>query len=213
MMSSAVRRLRGYVLASSAIILISPANAQSNSQELLPPVRVEAPQQKRTTTATMVVPVSRRSGLIKTSLGALSLMLILLTGDVARAADAEVDIARLLRGMFDKPGAALEVAPVVVAGDFAIAGWTQGEMGGRALLRRKDEAWVITLCAGDGIKSHEALRQAGVPEQEATSLAHDLAVAESKIDGQRVAMFSRFEGMVTMDGAAAPTRGDAHRTK
>lgn len=158
----------------------------------------------------MVVPVRRRSGLIKKSLGALSLMLILLTGNVARAADVEADIARLLHGMFDKPGAALEVAPVVVAGDFAIAGWTQGEMGGRALLRRKGAAWVITLCAGDGIKSREALRQAGVPEQEATSLARDLAAAESKIDAQRVAMFSRFEGLVTMDGAAAPTRGDEH---
>ena len=158
----------------------------------------------------MLAPVRRCSGLIKTSLGALSLMLILLTGNVVRAADVEADVARLLHGMFDKPGAALEVAPVVIAGDFAIAGWTQGEMGGRALLRRKQAAWVIALCAGDGIKSREALRQAGVPEREATSLARDLAVAESKIDAQRVAMFFDFEGMVTMDGAAAPTRGDAH---
>ncbi|MFB9267781.1 TonB-dependent receptor family protein [Bradyrhizobium erythrophlei] len=50
-MSSAIRRLRGYVLASSAIILVSPANAQSNSQQGLPPVTVEAPQQTRATTA------------------------------------------------------------------------------------------------------------------------------------------------------------------
>ncbi|MET4204889.1 copper uptake system-associated protein [Bradyrhizobium sp. LA6.7] len=161
----------------------------------------------------MFVPVRRCSELIKTSVGALSLMLILLTGDVARAADAEVDIARLLHGMFDKPGAALEVAPVVIAGDFAIAGWTQGDMGGRALLRHKQAAWVITLCAGDGIKSREALRQAGVPEQEATSLAHDLAAAESKLDAQRVAMFSRFEGLVTMDGTPYQANGAPHRTK
>ncbi|MBR1163380.1 TonB-dependent receptor family protein [Bradyrhizobium elkanii] len=50
-MSSAVRRLRGYVLASSAIILISPANAQSNSQQVLPSVTVEAPGQTRATPA------------------------------------------------------------------------------------------------------------------------------------------------------------------
>ena len=50
----------------------------------------------------------------------------------ARAEPAETtDIAALLHGMFDKPGVTLKVSPVVVAGDCAIADWSQGEMGGR----------------------------------------------------------------------------------
>jgi hypothetical protein len=82
-------------------------------------------------------------------------------------------------------------------------------MGGRALLRRKGGG--LTLCAGDAIRSHEALKQAGVPQQGALSLERDLAAAEAKLDPQRVAMFSRFEGMVMMDGAKADLRQRSRR--
>ncbi|MEK9282782.1 copper uptake system-associated protein [Bradyrhizobium sp. ISRA442] len=149
------------------------------------------------------------------SLRAFSLLLLLLANAAVLATEvgAEAEIEELLHGMFDKPDVVLKVAPVVVAGDFAIADWTQGDMGGRALLRRKQASWVITLCAGDGIRSREALRQAGVPPQEAISLERDLAAAESKADPERVAMFSRFEGMVTMDSTSNQARGDAHPSK
>jgi hypothetical protein len=118
-------------------------------------------------------------------------------------------ISQLLRGMFDKPGEALSVGPVVVSGDHAIADWTQSEMGGRALLRRKQGAWAVTLCAGDAIKSSEALRTAGVPEPDAIHLARALASAESSLAPERVAMFARFEGLVTMDGTSGHASGHA----
>jgi hypothetical protein len=38
--------------------------------------------------------------------------------------------------MFDKPNETLSVGPVVVSGNHAVADWAQGDMGGRALLRR-----------------------------------------------------------------------------
>ncbi|KRR12452.1 hypothetical protein CP49_08075 [Bradyrhizobium valentinum] len=140
---------------------------------------------------------------MKATLRVVSLLVVLFSSGFALAETAgEAEIDTLLHGMFDKPGLTLKVSPVVIAGDFAIAGWTQGEMGGRALLRRKQGAWVLTLCAGDGIKSHDALHQAGVPAQDAILLDANLAVAEAKIDPQRVAMFSRFEGMVTMEGTS-----------
>ena len=41
------------------------------------------------------------------------------------------------------------VDPVVVEGDHAIAGWVQGDMGGRAHLRRKGHDWQLVLCSGD----------------------------------------------------------------
>lgn len=122
-------------------------------------------------------------------------------------------IGQLLHGMFDKPGEALSVGPVVVSGDHAIAGWTQGDMGGRALLRRKQGAWAVTLCAGDAIKSSEALRTAGVPQSDAVHLAQALTSAESSLAPERVAMFARFEGLVTMDGTSGHASGHAGHSR
>ena len=117
-------------------------------------------------------------------------------------------ISHLLHGMFDKPDARLTVAPIVTSGDFAVADWSQGDMGGRALLRRKDGSWTVTLCAGDAIKSSEALKTAGVPPSHAVRIAEDLAAAEARLPPERVAMFSRFEGMVMIEGNS----GHGHHT-
>ena len=112
----------------------------------------------------------------------------------------ETTIASLLHGMFDKPGETLLVEPVVVAGDHAIADWTQGQMGGRALLRRGQKQWTLILCAGDGIKSADAMQMGGVPPADAKALETGLATAEAKLSPERLALFSRFEGLVGMDG-------------
>ncbi|MBI5130469.1 MAG: copper uptake system-associated protein [Rhodopseudomonas palustris] len=107
-------------------------------------------------------------------------------------------IAAMLRTMFDKPGVTLQVAPVVVSGAHAIADWSQGEAGGRALLRRRGAAWTVVLCAGDAIRSRAALVQAGVAPDDAGRLAHDLAAAERALSPDVLARFSRFDGIVTM---------------
>jgi hypothetical protein len=122
-------------------------------------------------------------------------------------------ISQLLHGTFDRPNESLSVGPVVVSGDHAIADWSQGDMGGRALLRRKQGGWVVTLCAGDAMKSSEALKTAGVPQPEAIQLARDLAVAESRLAPEQVAVFSRFEGLVTMDGASHHSDGETRHSK
>src|ERR1700757_3472184 len=72
----------------------------------------------------------------------------------------ETTIAQLLQGMFNKPGETLVVEPLVVARGHAIADWTQGQVGDRALLRRRQQQWTLILCAGDGINSAEALQRA-----------------------------------------------------
>lgn len=139
----------------------------------------------------------------KRTLRFLSVLLALSAGVAARAeAGVGAEIDALLHGMFDKPELTLKVSPIVIAGDFAIVDWTQGEMGGRALLRRKQGAWMLTLCAGDGIRSREALKRAGVPQQETIALEQALTAAEAKLDPQQVTKYSRFEGMVLMDGAS-----------
>ena len=85
-------------------------------------------------------------------------------------------------------------------------------MGGRALLRRKEQNWILILCAGDGIKSRGGLVQAGTPTQDAVAFERDLAAAEAKLPPQQRSMLSRFEGVMMMesDGSHPPVRNDAH---
>ena len=152
--------------------------------------------------------------MFKMMVAALAVLTASVATGVAEPAGADATaISQLLHGTFDKPNESLSVGPVVVSGDHAIADWTQGDMGGRALLRRKQGGWVVTLCAGDAMKSGEALKTAGVPQPEAIQLARDLAAAESRLAPEQVAMFSRFEGLVTMDGASHHSDGETRHSK
>jgi len=125
-------------------------------------------------------------------------------------------IRHLMMATFDKPDAPLRVEPVTVYGDIAVAGWSQGEMGGRALLRRKDGAWALTLCSGDALKQAASLKSFGLDEAEAEALASAVVAAEAKVDPALVAKFSAFDGVVMMnaDGGHPPAgqhgHGDAH---
>ena len=109
-------------------------------------------------------------------------------------------IRHVIKSNWDKPAATVEVSPIVVVAEYAIAGWTQEANGGRALLRKKGGAWSIILCAGDQLRGAEALRRTGIADPAAKRLASELAQAESAVSRERIAMFSRFEGLVNMDG-------------
>jgi hypothetical protein len=144
------------------------------------------------------------------TIGAIALVLI---GRAAASPEDEVAIKRLLHTAFDRPEARLVIEPVVVVGDHALAGWSQAEMGGRALLRRRGGTWSLILCSGDGIKSADALRHAGVPGGDAASLAAKLSDAEARLPKERIALFATFEGTVMMnaDGSHPPVQqGQMH---
>jgi hypothetical protein len=126
-----------------------------------------------------------------------------LAGPVIAAPDEDA-VRDLLHSTFDKPEAKLVVGPVIATAGYAIAGWTQGEMGGRALLQNKHGHWTIILCAGDGIRSAEALRHAGIAPDVADELAQALAKAEQTVPADRLAAFARFEGLMRMDEAGQP---------
>ena len=111
----------------------------------------------------------------------------------------EASIRHVLMATFDKPEARLVVDPVVVVGVHAVAGWAQGERGGRALLLQHGSEWHITLCAGDGLKQAKLLREAGISRADADALAKDLATAEAKLPAAQRAKFSTFDGVVRMD--------------
>lgn len=108
-------------------------------------------------------------------------------------------IRALMVSTWGKPEATLVVEPVVVDGDHALAGWTQGKRGGRALLHKSAGKWAIVLCSGDPLKYAPVLVEAGVPGTTAEHLARDLAEAERLLPAEQVALFSTFEGVVQVD--------------
>ena len=110
-----------------------------------------------------------------------SALMLMFAGPVLAQTADEAAIYKSLHASFDRPDSRLTIAPVVVSGDHAIAGWAQGGMGGQALHRKKRESWQLVLCAGDGIKSRDALTKAGVSAQDAAALERDLAAAEGKL--------------------------------
>ena len=80
-------------------------------------------------------------------------------------------IKSLIAATWDKPDARLLVEPVVEADGYAIASWTQGERGGRALLRQQDGEWRIVLCSGDPLTSAFFIAEAGISRATAEQLA------------------------------------------
>jgi hypothetical protein len=132
------------------------------------------------------------------------------TGHVATMTDQEAVKAVLMK-TWDQPQARLLVDPVVVQGDVALAGWQQGERGGRALLRLRGQRWVVVICAGDGLKDAALLRDVGLPAAEADALARQLAQAEAKLDPRALQRFASFDGLVRMDEQGNhPPGHDAH---
>jgi len=114
----------------------------------------------------------------------------------AHSENADAAIRRVINETWDKPDAKVIIDPVVRMGDHAVAGWIQGERGGRALVRRRGADWEVVLCSGDPLKHASTMMAAGVPTEVAAALEKDLAEAEAKLPGERAAMLSRFEGVV-----------------
>lgn len=120
----------------------------------------------------------------------------------ARAFNDADQIRALIGATWDKPGSKVETEPVVIAGSYAVASWTQGAHGGRALLRRGEAGWTVLLCSGDPLKDAGWLAEAGVPMSDAARIARDLATAEGSVAAERRAKFSLFEGVVQGDSPA-----------
>ena len=124
----------------------------------------------------------------------------------ARADDGAEAARRLLFKTFDRPETRLFVDAIVIEGDAAVADWRQGELGGRAFLTRKGDAWSIALCAGDALKDSATLEKLGVSKANADALARRLAAEETRLSPDIVERFSRFDGMaaVEADGSHSP---------
>jgi hypothetical protein len=113
--------------------------------------------------------------------------------DTTGMADPDA-IAAVMKAQFDTPENPLTVEPVMVEGDNAIAGWAQGEKGGRALLAKRDGKWEIVLCGGPDLRMPEFLGQHGVSAAETLSKMYN--AAEDGLGEDKVKLFSSFEGVV-----------------
>jgi hypothetical protein len=123
----------------------------------------------------------------------------------------EAAIRHVIQSTWDTPQARVEVEPVVVVGRHAVAGWTQGPRGGRALMvLGKDGRWAVTVCAGDALKDAKVLESAGLSAAEAGQLSAALVRAEQSVPASRLAQFASFGGLVHMGGHAAPAASAAH---
>lgn len=128
----------------------------------------------------------------------------------ARADDGAEAARRLLFETFDKPETRLLVDAIVVEGDAAVADWRQGELGGRAFLTRKGDAWSIALCAGDALKDSATLERLGVSKANAEALSKRLAAKEQRLSPDVVERFSRFDGMAAVDADGGHSPLDPH---
>jgi hypothetical protein len=120
----------------------------------------------------------------------------------APASDAQA-VEQAIKKLFDKPEAPLRVAPISVEGSWAVAGWTQGQRGGRAVLKKDGGRWSIQVCGGDGLRTGTALAQLGIDSAGAERLARKVKAAEAALPAAQVRMFSLFEGTVRVDAGHA----------
>lgn len=124
--------------------------------------------------------------------------------------DAQKDIPATLKAMFETKEKPLSIEPVVVQGDWAVAGWVQDGRGGRALLKKSMHGWTVYLCSGDSLKDPEALEKIGIPAQDAKMIAAGITTADARLDAKTLALFSSFEGTVTMNADDQQTAGGSH---
>lgn len=145
-------------------------------------------------------------------LGAAALILVTLAADVARAEEPQElsAVRELLLKTYDKPSAALKLPAIVVEEEWAIADWTQGDLAGRAFLRRRDGKWSIALCAGDALRKADALAKLGLQQTHAEALARKLAEAERVIPREELEKMGRFDGMVEFESQSGEPPTDPH---
>lgn len=113
-------------------------------------------------------------------------------------AESQEKIKALISKTFDQPDLKVQTTPIVIEGKVAIADWTQGQKGGRALLRRKHADWEIIACGGAGFKDSSAIAAAGISKGIANNITAKLKTAESSLSPQKIKQLDSFDGVVTM---------------
>lgn len=98
---------------------------------------------------------------------------------IDRAAET-VAIAGALRSIV---GEAAVIAPIAVVDDVGIAGWTIGEQGARAFVRKRDGEWQVLMWSGPSLLLQATMNSLGVSRATADRLRAELR-AGSPVWGQ-----------------------------
>ena len=104
----------------------------------------------------------------------------------------EAQIQAVIGKTYDKPNNKVNTTPISIADDFAVADWTQGKRGGRALMKRIVGNWEILACGNDGLKDTKSLVKAGMSEKTASAIVKKLSDLEKLEDPRRLAKFNLF---------------------
>jgi hypothetical protein len=126
-------------------------------------------------------------------------ILVFASANIAQAnQDDEINITQAMLKQWDKPESRLNVAPIVVAKDYAIVGWTQGKKGGRALLHKHHGNWQVLLCGGDALIKTEQLTKAGLDAKTANALIKGFKKQAQQLSLLEIEKMSLFEGVVNV---------------
>lgn len=122
---------------------------------------------------------------------------------LADNATEQQNIQQMMRHNFERPDSPLDIGPITVEGEHAVAGWLQDKRGGRALLRKSPHGWRVVLCAGDSLLDPATLRSAGLSSRDSQQLSQAVHNAESKQPQERIKQFALFQGVLKVDKDAA----------
>lgn len=104
-----------------------------------------------------------------------------------------IEIAEALRAALNAPKAA--IAPVAIAGDVAVAGWTAENEGARAFLRRSPkEGWTVELWSNAGLLLPATLTSLGVAPATGERLRREMNAREAALGPAVTALFDAFPG-------------------
>ena len=122
---------------------------------------------------------------------------------VAEVFDRSSDITAVAPNIRDALGAPeAMIAPVVLDGDIAIAGWTLDSTGARAFLRRGATGWQVEMWSGPSLTLQATLTSLGVPRSAGDRLRAELAAVEAALGPAFIARFDTFPGTVLIPGAS-----------
>ena len=111
---------------------------------------------------------------------------------VIAASTSEEEIKAVISKIYDKPDLGVMTTPVAVVDNYALADWTQGNRGGRALMQKIGDQWAVAACGADGFKTLSYLEEAGIPRKTAEALIVKLNDLEKSVDPHRLHLFSLF---------------------
>ena len=109
------------------------------------------------------------------------------------AAGSGDEVKQMLSQTFDKPNNPVTTEVVVVQGNYALADWTQGSKGGRALLVKTPESWKVLVCGGEGLTRVDNIKGARVPEKTAQSLVSQLVDNEKMLSNEKIKRINSFK--------------------